>query len=76
MSYGTTLALLLSQSRSRQMNVARHAKLGLDAAMAGSKVAGQVRKGRYCSWCLGTAASTGAMLWFGYRAGKLRREGR
>jgi hypothetical protein len=75
-SYGTTLGLLLSPSRSPAMNVARHAKLGLDAAMAGTKVVGQVRKGRYCSWCLGTAAATAAMMWFGYRAGKLRREGR
>uniref|UniRef100_A0A7V4XRZ6 Vitamin K epoxide reductase family protein n=1 Tax=Acidobacterium capsulatum TaxID=33075 RepID=A0A7V4XRZ6_9BACT len=75
-SYGTTLGLLLSPSRSPAMNVARHAKLGLDAAMAATKVAGQVRKGRYCSWCLGTAAATAAMMWFGYRAGKLRREER
>jgi hypothetical protein len=73
-SYGMTLGLLLSPGRSTAMNVARHAKLGLDAAMAGTKAVGQVRKGRYCSWCLGTAAATAAMLWFGYRAGKLRRE--
>lgn len=75
-SYGATLALLLSPRRTPLMNVARHAKLGLDAAMAGTKAAGQLRKGRFCSWCLGTAAATGAMLWFGYRAGKQRREER
>ena len=75
-SYGTTLALLLSPARDPLMNAARHAKLGLDAAMAASKVAGQVRKGRYCSWCLGTAGATAAMLWLGYRAGRLRREAR
>lgn len=73
-SYGTTLALLLSQRRTPIMNVARHAKLGLDATMAGTKAAGQLRKGKYCSWCLGTAAATGAMLWFGYLAGKKRRQ--
>lgn len=75
-SYGTTLALLLSQKETPLMNVARHAKLAVDGAMAGTKVVGQIRKGRYCSWCLGTAAATGAMLWFGYLAGKKKREAR
>lgn len=73
-SYGATMALLLSQRRSVPMNLARHVKLGMDAAISGTKVARQIRKGKYCSWCLGTAAATGAMLWLGYLAGKQQRE--
>lgn len=73
-SYGVTLGLLLSERRTPVMNIARHAKLGLDGVMAGVNVGRQVKQGKYCSWCLGTAAATGAMLWFGYLAGKKRRE--
>jgi hypothetical protein len=75
-SYGVTLGLLLSQRRTPVMNIARHAKLGLDGLVAGVNVGRQVKQGKYCSWCLGTAAATGAMLWFGYLAGKQRREAR
>jgi uncharacterized membrane protein len=72
-SYAATLGLLASQRRTPAMNLARHAKLAVDATVAGVHTVRQLRSGRYCSWCIGTAAATGAMLWFGYLAGKRRR---
>lgn len=71
-SYGATLVLLLAAgkpggSRNPILKASLEAKLLLDSSMAAWNATKQVtRFGRICSWCMGTALATGAMLYFGY----------
>lgn len=71
-SYGATFLLLLAAEAgagSAGLKTALKAKLLVDGSMAGWNSVKQWRDfGRICSWCVGAAAATGAMVCFGYGA--------
>ncbi|HZC44583.1 MAG TPA: vitamin K epoxide reductase family protein [Acidobacteriaceae bacterium] len=66
-SYSVTLALLMTATPERPLlQRLLHGKLALDATMAIRNVRKQVTEHkRICSWCLGTAAATAGMVFFG-----------
>ena len=69
-SYGTTFLLLLAaRGRSPVAQKLLAAKLTGDASMAVFNVARQpVTFRKLCSWCMGAAVATGAMVMFARRA--------
>ena len=75
-SYGATLLLLVAAEAgagSGGLETALKAKLLIDGSMAGWNAAKQWRSfGSLCSWCMATAAATGAMVYFGYGAMRSR----
>ncbi len=75
-SYGATLLLLLAVeagAASGGLETALKAKLLMDGSIAGWNAAKQWRSfGTICSWCMATAAATGAMVYFGYGAMRSR----
>jgi len=75
-SYGATLLLLLAAEAGAGgdgLETALKAKLLMDGSMAGWNAAKQWRSfGSICSWCMATAAATGAMVYFGYGAMRSR----
>jgi len=65
-SYGTTLALAIVASESKTAGRLLGAKLLADAGAATFNASRQVvRFGKLCSWCMGTAAATGVMVYAG-----------
>jgi len=68
-SYAATLALLLAVRRIRIARPLLHAKLAADSSAAAFNVIRQVVKFRsLCSWCMGTAIATAAMVHYGCKA--------
>lgn len=65
-SYGATMALILASRRSRDAERLLALKLFADGGMAAFNSVRQVVKfRRVCSWCLGTALATAAMVYAG-----------
>ncbi|HZQ41644.1 MAG TPA: vitamin K epoxide reductase family protein [Acidobacteriaceae bacterium] len=65
-SYGTTLLLIRSASRSHAVRRFLGVKLLLDGGAAAFNATRQVvRFGKVCSWCMGTAAATAVMVYAG-----------
>ena len=65
-SYGTTLALAAMACRSKTAGRLLGAKLVLDGGAATFNTSRQiVRFGKLCSWCMGTVAATGVMVYAG-----------
>lgn len=65
-SYGTTLLLATMACKSKRASKVLGAKLLLDGGVAGFNATRQVvRFGKLCSWCMGTVAATGVMVYAG-----------
>ena len=67
-SYGVTLGLLVAARENEGARRVLRWKLAGDAGAAGFNAVRQVVSfGKVCAWCMGTAAATVGVVWFGWR---------